>query len=68
MLIAPTPIEGLLLLTPRRFGDHRGFFAETYSARLLAEHGITEQFVQDNHSYSAAVGTETAWRAPAATR
>lgn len=57
MLIEPTPLEGLLLLTPRRFGDLRGFFAETYSARVLAENGITDQFVQDNHSLSAQVGT-----------
>ena len=57
VLIEPTPIEGLLQLTPQRFGDHRGFFAETYKAHLLAEHGISEQFVQDNHSLSAQVGT-----------
>ena len=50
-------IEGLLLIAPKRFGDHRGFFAETYSARLLAEYDITEEFVQDNHSLSAQVGT-----------
>ena len=57
MLIEPTPIDGLLLLTPRRFGDHRGFFAETYKAHALVKHGIREQFVQDNHSLSAQVGT-----------
>lgn len=57
MLIEPTPLNGLLLLTPYRFGDHRGFFAETYKAHVLAEHGVTEQFVQDNHSLSAQIGT-----------
>lgn len=57
MLIQRTPLGGLLLLSPRRFGDHRGFFAETYSARVLSEHGITEQFVQDNHSLSMEAGT-----------
>lgn len=57
MLIEPTPLVGLRLLSPRRFGDHRGFFAETYSARVLAEQGIIEPFVQDNHSLSAQVGT-----------
>lgn len=57
MLVESTPLQGLLLLTPRRFGDHRGFFAETYNARALAEHGICEQFVQDNHSLSAQAGT-----------
>lgn len=57
MLIETTPIEGLFLLTPTRYGDHRGFFAETYSARVLCEHGITETFVQDNLSLSGQVGT-----------
>ena len=45
------------MITPKRFGDHRGFFAETYSASVLAEHGIKEHFVQDNHSLSAQIGT-----------
>lgn len=57
MLVEPTPLVDLRLLSPRRFGDFRGFFAETYSARVLAEHGIIEPFVQDNHSLSAQVGT-----------
>ncbi len=57
MQVDKNPLDGLLLLTPRRFGDHRGFFSETYSARALAGHGITEQFVQDNHSLSAKAGT-----------
>lgn len=57
MQIESTPIEGLLQLTPRRFGDHRGFFAETYKAHVLVEYGINEQFVQDNHSLSTQVGT-----------
>ncbi|MAV46425.1 MAG: dTDP-4-dehydrorhamnose 3,5-epimerase [Alphaproteobacteria bacterium TMED89] len=48
---------GLHLLTPRRFGDHRGFFAETYSQRTCAALGIDVTFVQDNHSLSAALGT-----------
>lgn len=57
MLIQETPLDGLRLLSLRRFGDHRGFFAETHSARALAERGMTEKFVQDNHSLSAQVGT-----------
>lgn len=57
MLIERTALYGLLQLTPRRFRDHRGFFAETYSARVLAEYGIIEQLVQDNHSLSAEAGT-----------
>jgi dTDP-4-dehydrorhamnose 3,5-epimerase len=57
MKIEDTSLAGVKRLTPRRFGDARGFFAETYSARVLAEAGITETFVQDNHSVSADVGT-----------
>lgn len=50
-------MSGVKLLKPRRFGDHRGFFAETYSCRVYTEKGIKAEFVQDNHSLSAAVGT-----------
>ena len=45
------------LYAPRRFGDNRGWFSESYNARTLAEAGIAEPFVQDNHSYSAQPGT-----------
>lgn len=44
-------------IVPRRFGDERGFFSETYHRRRFVEAGIAEDFVQDNHSYSALVGT-----------
>lgn len=57
MQIEETGLEGLLLITPQRFGDDRGFFAETYSAARFAERGITTGFVQDNHSLSAEAGT-----------
>lgn len=57
MLIELTPIENLLLLTPWRLEDHRGFFAESYKASVLLEWGIREQFVQENHSLSAHLGT-----------
>lgn len=50
-------VPGPVLVTPRRFGDHRGFFLETYSARDFAALGIPEVFVQDNHSLSAQAGT-----------
>ena len=46
-----------ILLTPARHGDHRGFFGETYNRRRYAEFGITDDFIQDNHSLSRAVGT-----------
>lgn len=57
MDITETKLSGVKLLKPRRFGDHRGFFAETYSRRVYAEAGVDDVFVQDNHSLSAAVGT-----------
>jgi len=47
-----TSLPGLLLLEPRVFGDNRGFFLESYNQRAFAELGISEPFVQDNHSYS----------------
>jgi len=55
--IEKTPLDGVLLLTPARFGDTRGFFSESYSRRVFAENGITMDFVQDNHSLSAQTGT-----------
>jgi dTDP-4-dehydrorhamnose 3,5-epimerase len=50
-------VSGPVLITPRRFGDDRGFFLETYSARDFAALGIPDVFVQDNHSLSARPGT-----------
>jgi dTDP-4-dehydrorhamnose 3,5-epimerase len=50
-------IDGPLLLTVRRFGDHRGFFMETYNRPDFVAVGVADVFVQDNHSLSAAVGT-----------
>ncbi|MBB4187592.1 dTDP-4-dehydrorhamnose 3,5-epimerase [Sinorhizobium terangae] len=50
-------LDGVLEIIPRRFGDERGFFSETYNAEALLAHGIRLAFVQDNHSYSAIVGT-----------
>tara|TARA_B110000003_G_scaffold274244_1_gene313758 strand:- start:776 stop:1318 length:543 start_codon:yes stop_codon:yes gene_type:complete len=47
----------LILIKPKRHGDHRGFFAETYSRRKYSELGIDDDFVQDNHSISRDVGT-----------
>jgi dTDP-4-dehydrorhamnose 3,5-epimerase len=53
----PMAIEGPLLVSARRFGDARGLFSETYSRRDFAALGIPEEFVQDNFSRSAPVGT-----------
>lgn len=47
----------LVHINPQRHGDHRGFFAETYSRRKYSELGIDVEFVQDNHSLSREVGT-----------
>ncbi len=50
-------IEGPVLIIPKRFGDARGFFSETYNSDDFAKAGITATFVQDNHSLSAERGT-----------
>jgi dTDP-4-dehydrorhamnose 3,5-epimerase len=52
-----TELPGVMVLIPRRFGDARGWFSETWNARTLAQHGITTAFVQDNQSFSAEAGT-----------
>jgi dTDP-4-dehydrorhamnose 3,5-epimerase len=49
----PTSLPGVFILEPQVFGDERGFFFESYNQRIMAEVGITESFVQDNHSYSS---------------
>jgi dTDP-4-dehydrorhamnose 3,5-epimerase len=46
-----------IVIKPRRFADDRGWFSETYNARKLADHGITNAFCQDNQSLSRAAGT-----------
>jgi len=48
----PTSLEGVFVLEPKVFGDARGFFLESYNQRVMAELGIPESFVQDNHSSS----------------
>ncbi|MBR2765296.1 MAG: dTDP-4-dehydrorhamnose 3,5-epimerase [Blautia sp.] len=45
-------IEGLCLITPAVYGDSRGYFMETYSARDMADAGLDYNFVQDNQSMS----------------
>ena len=57
MQIIPTEIPDVKVLVPKKFGDARGFFSETYSRKGLREYaGIACEFVQDNHSLSAEVG------------
>jgi dTDP-4-dehydrorhamnose 3,5-epimerase len=53
MKIVGKPLKDVLVLEPKVFGDTRGFFLESYNERVLAEAGIREHFVQDNHSLSA---------------
>lgn len=57
VLVTPYQIPGLLLIEPRKFADHRGFFSETFRESALAEAGFTRRFVQDNHSLSVTPGT-----------
>ncbi|KAB2713842.1 dTDP-4-dehydrorhamnose 3,5-epimerase [Brucella intermedia] len=54
MIVRTLALEGPLEIIPRKSGDDRGFFSETYNAKSFAEAGIDLTFVQDNHSYSAA--------------
>ena len=53
MKVIPTHFPDVKLLQPDVFGDARGFFVESYNKRVMAEVGITAEFVQDNHSRSA---------------
>lgn len=53
----PLALDGVVLITPTRHGDARGYFSETWNARRLAEAGIDLAFVQDNESLSATPGT-----------
>ena len=57
MEIRATAIPEVRILTPRRFGDARGFFSETWNAAAMAAAGLDLTFVQDNESLSARAGT-----------
>jgi dTDP-4-dehydrorhamnose 3,5-epimerase len=57
MQIEATALPGVMILTPKRFGDDRGWFSETWNATAMATAGLDLAFLQDNHSMSAAVGT-----------
>lgn len=52
-----TDLPGVSILEPRIFGDHRGYFMETYSERVFDSLGISARFVQDNESFTANQGT-----------
>lgn len=56
MEVRPLSLDGVFEIIPRKFGDDRGFFSETFKINTLRDAGIDLNFVQDNHSYSAAKG------------
>lgn len=57
MRVIPTSLKEVLIIEPKVFGDHRGWFMESYSARTLEANGICTTFIQDNHSYSSKANT-----------
>ncbi len=57
MKIEQTVLEGVLILTPARFGDERGFFSESWNRKRMEAAGLAVEFVQDNHSLSVQAGT-----------
>lgn len=52
MKIIESEIKEVLLIQPTVFGDHRGYFFESYSKKMMQEHGVNYEFVQDNISKS----------------
>jgi dTDP-4-dehydrorhamnose 3,5-epimerase len=70
MKIEPTSIRDVYIITPEVHEDERGFLMESYRQDILAEHGITDNFVQDNHARSLARNTVRGlhfqWDPPAA--
>lgn len=57
MNIVKTNVEDVIIIEPKVFGDHRGWFTETYSKEKFKELGVDIDFIQDNHSFSAQKGT-----------
>jgi dTDP-4-dehydrorhamnose 3,5-epimerase len=57
MQVEDTAIPAVKIVTPKKHGDARGFFSEVYSRSDWDKAGLEFTFVQDNHSYSAAIGT-----------
>jgi len=53
MIVHNTEIQGVLILEPKTFGDHRGYFLESFNQQNFQDlTGVETNFVQDNHSYS----------------
>lgn len=57
MDVVSLDIPDVKIIRPKKFGDHRGFFSETYTKKMFEAAGLQYDFVQDNHSLSAEVGT-----------
>lgn len=57
MEVVSLAIPDVKIIRPKKFGDHRGFFSETYSKKVFEAAGLHYDFVQDNQSLSAEVGT-----------
>jgi len=57
MKVIETKLPGVRILEPQVFGDARGWFMESWSAKKMEDAGIHVDFVQDNHSFSAQKGT-----------
>ncbi len=57
MIIEDTVLSGVKIITPKKLGDSRGYFSETYNAQSYAAAGLSLNFVQDNQSHSAQRGT-----------
>lgn len=57
MKLLNTALDGVWLVEPTVYGDHRGWFTETYSAARFKDFGLELSFVQDNHSFSSTQGT-----------
>lgn len=57
MHVIESKLKGAKLIEPKLFGDHRGFFMESYNKKQFEDQGIDYEFVQDNHSLSVPAGT-----------
>ncbi len=57
MKVTKTKLDGVLILEPDVFGDHRGWFMESWSKKKYEDVGINVEFVQDNESFTAKKGT-----------
>lgn len=57
MKVIETKLKGCYIIEPDVFGDNRGYFTETYNKQKFEENGITNEFIQDNQSFSKEKGT-----------